>query len=202
MSVHEHQEPFRALPTHSAGPSPRLIRAINTAAWAHRNQTRKASELPYVSHVFGVMALLAQVTDDEDVLIAGLFHDIIEDVPEEYSAERMTEEFGQRVVDLVQWVTKNDDIQDWQARSEAYLARLAEAPVEAIMIAAADKLHNLLTSLDDLEHTGEKFWQRFSAPKDRQHWWYGEVLAIVQRRLPGHPLTLRLAEAVADIQKT
>lgn len=66
--------------------SPRLRCAINAAARAHRDQVRKGSGIPYVSHVYAVMFLLSQVTDDEDILIAGLLHDTLEDVPEKYTA--------------------------------------------------------------------------------------------------------------------
>ena len=71
--------------------SPRLIRAINTAAWAHRDHVRKGTDIPYISHIFGVMHLVSEVTDDEDVLIAALFHDILEDVPEELSLIHISE---------------------------------------------------------------------------------------------------------------
>ena len=148
--------------------SPRLIQAINTAAWAHRDHVRKGTDIPYVSHVFGVMQLVSQVTDDEDVLIAALFHDILEDVPEEYSPERMTREFGERVVELVRGVTKDSTLSSWQERADAYLAHLRKADDGSVVISAADKLHNLLSIHADLDELGDDLWARFNSGKERQ----------------------------------
>ena len=180
--------------------SPRLIKAINTAAWAHRDHVRKGTDIPYVSHVFGVMHLVSQVTDDEDVLIAALFHDILEDVPEEYSAERMGEEFGDRVVELVGGVTKDSSLSSWQDRSDAYLAHLREADDGSVLISAADKLHNLLSIHADLDALGDELWGPFNSGKERQLWWYRSVADLVQERLPGNPLGEELARQVERLE--
>lgn len=176
--------------------SPRLIRAINTAAWAHRGHVRKGTDIPYVSHVFGVMHLVSQVTDDEDVLIAALFHDILEDVPETYSVERMADEFGARVVELVRGVTKNSALSSWQERSDAYLAHLRRADEGSVLVSAADKLHNLLSIHADLDEIGDELWERFNSGKERQLWWYRSVAEVVQERLPGNALGQELSRQV------
>lgn len=180
--------------------SPRLIQAINTAAWAHRDHVRKGTDIPYVSHVVGVMHLVSQVTDDEDVLIAALFHDILEDVPEEYSPQRMAEEFGDRVVELVRGVTKDSTLSSWQDRSDAYLAHLRKADDGSVLISAADKLHNLLSIHADLDELGDELWARFNSGKERQLWWYRSVADLVLERLPGNPLGEELARQVARLE--
>ena len=180
--------------------SPRLIQAINTAAWAHRDHVRKGTDIPYVSHVVGVMHLVSQVTDDEDVLIAALFHDILEDVPEEYSPQRMAEEFGDRVVELVRGVTKDSTLSSWQDRSDAYLAHLREADDGSVLISAADKLHNLLSIHADLDELGDELWGRFNSGKDRQLWWYRSVADLVLERLPGNLLGEELARQVERLE--
>ena len=181
--------------------SPRLIQAINTAAWAHRDHVRKGTDIPYVSHVVGVMHLVSQVTDDEDVLVAALFHDILEDVPEEYSPQRMAEEFGDRVVELVRGVTKDSTLSSWQDRSDAYLAHLREADDGSVLISAADKLHNLLSIHADLDQLGDELWGRFNSGKERQLWWYRSVADLVQERLPGNPLGEELARQVERLEE-
>lgn len=180
--------------------SPRLIQAINTAAWAHRDHVRKGTDIPYVSHVVGVMHLVSQVTDDEDVLIAALFHDILEDVPEEYSPQRMAEEFGDRVVELVRGVTKDSTLSSWQDRSDAYLAHLREADDSSVLISAADKLHNLLSIHADLDELGDELWGRFNSGKDRQLWWYRSVADLVLERLPVNLLGEELARQVERLE--
>ena len=180
--------------------SPRLIQAINIAAWAHRGHVRKGTEIPYVSHVFGVMHLLSQVTDDEDVLIAGLFHDILGDVPEEYSAEQMEQDFGPRVLTLVQGVTKDDTLSGWQERADAYLAHLEQAEEGSVLVSAADKLHNLLSILADHQAIGEELWLRFNSGKERQQWWYGAIYQVAQQRLPGNALVEELGFRVRELR--
>src|SRR5699024_11996385 len=83
--------------------SDRLLRAINVAAWAHDGQLRKGTDIPYISHVFAVMHLVSQQPEiDEDTRVAALFHDILEDAAERYSAQMMARDFGPEVVRIVQ----------------------------------------------------------------------------------------------------
>ena len=180
--------------------SPRLIRAINTAAWAHRDHVRKGTDIPYISHIFGVMHLVSEVTDDEDVLIAALFHDILEDVPEEYSAEEMEADFGPRVVELVGGVTKDSSLPDWQSRADASLQHLRSSDDGSVLISAADKLHNLLSILADHQAIGEDIWARFNSGKERQQWWYRAVSDVAAERLPGNPLVVELQRRVAELE--
>lgn len=180
--------------------SPRLISAINTAALAHRGHVRKGTDIPYVSHVFGVMHLVSQVTDDEDVQIAALFHDILEDVPEAYSAEQMAADYGERVVELVRGVTKNDTLTSWQERSDAYIAHLRQAEDGSVLISAADKLHNLLSILADHAELGDELWGRFNSGKDRQQWWYRAIYTVASERLPGNPLVEELGRRVDELE--
>lgn len=180
--------------------SPRMLSAINAAAYAHRNHTRKGTDIPYVSHVFGVMHLASTVTDDEDVLIAALFHDILEDVPEEYSESQMREDFGDRVVELVLGVTKDESITDWQERSDAYLEHLSAADEGSVIISVADKLHNLLSILADHSKIGDELWGRFNSGKDKQQWWYRAVSDVAAQRIPNNPLVVALEEKVTQLR--
>lgn len=177
--------------------TPRLSTAINKATWAHRHQTRKGSGLPYILHPFSVMCIAGEATSDEDILIACLMHDVPEDVPEEYSAEQMRADFGDRVLDIVLGVTKNDTLPDWQARADAYLHHLElEASDESVIVSCADKIHNLMSILADYDKIGDELWTRFNAGKERQIWWYRAILDVVSRRLPELGINQRLAELV------
>ena len=180
--------------------TPRLDQAIRVAAVAHREQTRKSTAVPYIVHPFAVMSIAAKATDDEDVLIACLFHDIIEDVPEMYSRDQMEEEFGSRVVEIVDGVTKDDTIKDWRGRSEAYIAHLRDASIESVMVSACDKIHNLLATLTDFETQGEKLWERFNAGKHDQLWWYESIVQVLEDRLGDSILTSELQQLVAKLR--
>lgn len=115
--------------------SPRLLNAINIAAVAHRNQYRKGTAIPYVSHVFAVMNIASAMTDDEDILIACLLHDVLEDAPDEFSAEQIEETFGPRVLDIVGEVTKDESLSSWQERSDATCSIFAPLPKQLYVYA-------------------------------------------------------------------
>lgn len=177
--------------------TPRLMRAIDTAAVSHRDHVRKGSGIPYVAHLYAVMHLVSQETGDEDVLIAALLHDVLEDVPEIYPESRMREEFGDRVTEIVLGLTKDDSLPGWQARADAYLEQLEyRAPEESVLIACADKLHNLMSILADEEVLGDRLWERFNSGKEQQQWWYARICGVVEKRMPGLPLNRELAGLV------
>ncbi len=176
--------------------TPRLQKAIEVATVAHRNQRRKGSNLPYIAHSFSVMCIAATETEEEDVLIAALFHDILEDVPHEYSREQMLAEFGPNVVDIVDGVTKNSSIKDWRDRSEDYLANLRKSRIESVIVAVADKIHNLEATLTDRFVVGDDVWLKFNAGKEDQYWWYEQLARIFEERIPSWPLTLRIRSLV------
>lgn len=176
--------------------TPRLDEAMRVAATAHSEQKRKGTEIPYIVHPFAVMHIASQVTNDEDVLVASLFHDVLEDVPDKYSKEQMQRAFGARVVSIVEGVTKDDTIQDWQGRSDAYLAHLRTADEASVIVSGADKIHNLQSILIDYEQYGDQLWDRFNADKERQLWWYGSIHDVLQERLPESALTATLGDLV------
>lgn len=172
----------------SARPSARLMRGIATASRAHDGHYRKGSGVPYISHPMAVMLIAASVTNDEDVLLAALFHDILEDVPENYSRAEMKDEFGPRVVEIVDGVTKDSSLPSWQERANAYLEQLSRGCAESVIVAAADKFHNLSQTLEDLDRDGHALWQRFRSTPSQQLWWYTSVRNVVAERLPNMPL--------------
>lgn len=171
------------------------------AAHAHAAQTRKASDTPYIIHPYAVMLLVNEETDDEDTLVAALFHDIIEDAPHVYSERQMRQDYGSRVVRIVRGVTHNDTISDWHERCRDYIAALREAPLESVVVSAADKTHNLMSTLDDYHIIGDEVWKRFRTGKADQLWWYASVLDVVRQRLPESPLTTELSRRVDELRE-
>lgn len=144
-----------------------LDRAIRRAAEWHQGQTRKASVTPYIVHPFGVMLLLDRFGFDEDLLIAGLLHDVVEDT--EVSLQQIEEEFGSKVAEIVAHCseTKRDGSgakRPWADRKRDHLEALAKAPIEARAVVLADKLHNLISIRADLE-AGRPIWTSFNADR-------------------------------------
>lgn len=160
--------------------SPLVERAMRVAARCHRQQTRKASDLPYLTHPASVALLLAKagITDDE-ILAAALLHDVVEDT--DCSLETLAAEFPPKVIEFVAALSerKRDDSgqkRSWQDRKTEHLEHIRAASWEARAIALADKLHNLGTMACDLE-TDPETLSRFNAPPDRLEWYYRSMIA-------------------------
>src|SRR5579863_1815673 len=118
--------------------TPLLKRALDQAAVWHRDQKRKYpdADVPYVSHVAGVVAILARHGFDDEVLAAGALHDVLEDCG--VSHEELAHRFGDRVADLVRGVSEADKSLPWEDRKRLYLEQFARAPWEAQAISIAD----------------------------------------------------------------
>lgn len=169
------------------GYSDRINHALAFAAKHHDRQVRKGTRLPYVTHPANVAIILARYGQNDDVVIAGILHDVVEDCvrenwTQEMLEERIGEKFGADVLETVLMVThrKLDDDgneMDKQERNADYLARLAHANEAARWVCAADKIHNASSILADLRRTvdPESVWGRFNAGKEGTIRWYRAV---------------------------
>jgi (p)ppGpp synthase/HD superfamily hydrolase len=177
--------------------------ALEVAAKCHRVQLRKKTSLPYIVHPVSVMLIASKVTDDEDTLCACLLHDVLEDGdPRTYDEQDMTRDFGPNVTAIVRIVSKDPAIKDWRRRNEAYIKQVADSHNHAaLIVCAADKVHNLGSMLADHEDIGDELWARFNAGKDQQKWWYREVLHMLRSELPDNALVNQLASLVVTFEK-
>jgi (p)ppGpp synthase/HD superfamily hydrolase len=180
--------------------TPRIDEAIKLATRLHRNQVRNDDhKTPYVSHLVSVAAILSEVTDDEDIIIAGLMHDSLEDVPE-YSYEKLIVDCGDRVAGIVKHVTEPLDANKeageqlpWLTRKEAYLEVLRKGGVESAMVSCADKIHNMDSFIRDVASEGDAFKARFGSSIRNRLWFHEQVLILVTRKLgDDHALIKRL----------
>lgn len=184
----------------------RLDKALKKAAWAHEQagQHRRGTDVPYIIHPVGVMMIASNATEDEDILIACLMHDVIEDVDSSiYSKDEMSADFGERVVSIVLDVTKDGSAKDWYEMSRSYLNHLEhKACDEAIIVSASDKIHNLQSILVDFENEGDDIWKIFNTKNSSdQLWWYQEVLNVVKKRSPDLLLINDFEKLVTNLSK-
>lgn len=156
--------------------TPNINKAINIAATLHDGQERKGDGLPYIVHSFSVALILIGYAADEDMIVAGILHDTIEDTG--YTKEQMEIEFGKRVTSLVTDLTELPKTYSWQERKDSYLNHLKTASHESKLICAADKVHNLRSMLAAFQKFGEKAFEKFNAPADKKLWFYEECLKI------------------------
>lgn len=170
--------------------TPRINEAIKLASHLHRHQTRKDSHnTPYVSHLFSVAMILSSSTDDEDIVIAGLMHDSLEDVPS-YTYDMLVSDCGARVAEIVTHVTepldanKRDDEQlPWLMRKEKYMENLRAGGIESAMVSAADKIHNTESFITDTKKEGNAFLSRFGSSLRNKLWFHEQVLEIVKEKI-------------------
>ncbi|MCB9682029.1 MAG: bifunctional (p)ppGpp synthetase/guanosine-3',5'-bis(diphosphate) 3'-pyrophosphohydrolase [Alphaproteobacteria bacterium] len=174
----------------------RLDDATALVVEAFRDSFRKGTTVPYVTHLFAVMALVGEAGGDEDQLVAALLHDYLEDVDPD-GAPGLRARFGDRVADLV--VGLSDALEHpkppWQARKDRYLAHLRVAHPDLKLISAADKLHNCRTIRADLAVAGPVVFDRFTAGRDGTLWYYRAVVEALGHGW-SHPLLDRLAAEV------
>ena len=188
----------------------RYDQALAYAAEHHRTQFRKGSQVPYLSHLMSVSALVLEHGGTEDQAIAGLLHDAVEDAEVGQGRavlQHIGESWGERVAAMV--AACSDSLNDtpdgklpWEDRKRQYVAALrdpAKKPNDALLVTAADKTHNARCIADDLRRYGREFWSTFNAGPERLLWYYDEVAAAIAARLPAHSVTAVLQRAVANL---
>jgi (p)ppGpp synthase/HD superfamily hydrolase len=113
--------------------------------------------------------------------------------------------FGKRVADAV--VSCSDSaVSDaalklpWSERKERYLAHLCEANADALMVGAADKLHNARAILADYREQGEELWSRFNVGKQEQLWYYGALAEVFKRSTVPRVLANELERVVGELK--
>ena len=180
---------------------PRLQRAFRYAAEKHAGQTRKQTAVPYLSHLMAVASLVLEAGGDEDLAIAALLHDVVEDCGGTPILRDVEKKFGPRVAKVVEGCTDTvlDPKPPWRQRKEDYLRELKDADSDTRLVSAADKLHNVRSILTDYRHQGETIWSRFNGKKEGTLWYYRALRAEFQRT--PNRLTDELEIAVAELEQ-
>ena len=189
------------------GYSDRINHALAFAAKHHDRQVRKGTRLPYLTHPANVAIILTKYGCEEDTVVAGILHDVVEDCVREgwtrvMLTDRIEEKFGTVVLETVLAVTHRnagDDGGEFDGdqRRADYLARLATANESARWVCAADKVHNGNSILADLRRTVDpnSVWGRFSSGRAGTIQWYGAV----HDRLRGLGFTAPILDELRDV---
>jgi (p)ppGpp synthase/HD superfamily hydrolase len=186
----------------------RFDRALLYATHVHGGQVRKGTTTPYVAHLLAVAATVLEYGGDEDLAIAALLHDSVEDQGGRARLEDVRNRFGARVARVVE--ACSDSLADtaggerkahWRERKEAYLAHLRTVDADILRVSLADKVHNARAILRDLRkaEVGEAIWSRFSQPRDQTLWYYRSLADTFRAVLPGQ-LSDELHEIVAILE--
>jgi len=180
--------------------STRFQDALVYATQLHASQTRKGTDIPYVSHLLAVASLVIEAGGTEDEAIAALLHDGPEDQGGLPTLKEIRDRFGVPVGKIV--AACSDTFEKvkpaWQQRKQAYLDHLHGAPASVRLVSCADKLHNARAILADYRRHGEALWGRFNAGREDILWYYGELARIFTEQGPNQ-LATELALVVEQL---
>ena len=178
--------------------------ALLYAAEAHREQVRKGSGVPYLSHLLQVAGLALEHGADEQVAIGALLHDVVEDTPA--SPEDIEQRFGKRVREIVEGCSdtldKETEGRSWRERKETYLAHLCEsASADVLLVSCCDKLHNSRSILSDLKEQGDTIWGIFKGGREGTLWYYRALVEAYRKVDAPLRLVRELDEVVSEIER-
>jgi (p)ppGpp synthase/HD superfamily hydrolase len=196
-----------------SGYSDAVNHAFAFAAKHHDRQVRKGTKLPYLTHPANIAVILTRYDRDEDSVVAGILHDVVEDcVRDGYTREmleqRIGEKFGDTVLQTILQVTYrrlDDDGVELSSmeRKEDYLERLSVANEGARWVCAADKLHNARSILSDLQRTldSQTIWSRFGGGREGTVKWYRDVYERLKSVGFDAPIMEELRLSVEQLEK-
>jgi (p)ppGpp synthase/HD superfamily hydrolase len=183
----------------------RYDRALMLAAAHHRKQTRKGTEIPYLSHLLAVSSLVLENGGSEDEAIAGLLHDAVEDAEDVETLDALRDEiqreFGDAVLEIVEACSDSDarqkrderalsheeKMESYYTRKREYIKHLKTAPGPVLIVSVSDKVHNARAIVRDLEIDGRSMFERFNAKEEGTLWYYGRLAEVFASRVADEP---------------
>ncbi len=181
--------------------------ALVWAAELHEDQDRKGGDVPYVAHLLGVAAIVLEHGGSEDVAIAALLHDALEDQAHKMTEGEIRARFGDAVERIVVECSdgtpeeQRDRSHDrWFARKKKYIAEIAHKSDGALMVSMADKLYNARSMLEDYRTEGETLWGRFTTGREGNLWYYAAMVEAYEQRVGHTRLWGELARTVAEMK--
>ena len=167
-----------------------IEKAEKFATEAHKGQMRKGGkDVPYITHPLAVADILKSINSPTEIVIGGLLHDVVEDTDK--TLEEIGELFGKQAMTIVDFVTEKDTMypvkgipreKSWKSRKVEYIYRIKDAPYQAVIVAAADKLHNLRDTFADYKEHGDGVWKMFNSQKESQWWYYSTLISVFHKR--------------------
>ena len=151
----------------------RIHDAIIFAAVRHQNQIRKGTQIPYIVHPMEVMQILTENGCSENVIIAGILHDTLEDT--DTTPDDIEKEFGRDILGIVQ-TESEDKSKSWKERKQHTIESLKSDSLETKLVCCADKLSNIRSMYANVQSCGSELWKRFNASKEDIKWYYESII--------------------------
>lgn len=186
----------------------RFDRALLYATHVHGGQVRKDTPIPYIAHLLAVSATVLEYDGSEDVAIAALLHDAVEDQGGEPRLSDIRNRFGDRVADILRSCSdtvvnssSGQQKEDWHTRKKRYVEHLNLVDQDTLFVSLSDKIHNARSILRDLRkpEIGKAVWDRFKNSRKDTLWYYRELAKSFQKRLKDQSAKMQLADELSEI---
>ena len=187
-----------------------MVRAFSFAYKVHKGKYRKGSKIPYIVHPLDVASVLMKNEASEEVVVAGLLHDVVEDAGVEL--QQVEKLFGKEVKKLVKGASEPEEYRremssaerrrTWKARKSNTVNKIKDAVYDLKLLSCADKLSNIRDMINDYNEIGDNLWNKLNATKEQQSWYYNSMLEAYTtspNSLVGLPLYNQFKEAVQQL---
>jgi len=186
--------------------TPLIHKSIDFAIQVHEIDTkkkRKGKDIPYITHPLTVGLILARVTQDENIIAAGILHDTIEDCEPYGSVTKnlIAREFNGEIAQMVNDVTEQDKTLPWMERKMAALKHIQDMGHNSLLVKSADTLHNLTELNDDISTNGEVVFSKFNATKNDTVTRYKKLIPEIKRSWSDNPLLTDLEYGLIRLLK-
>lgn len=173
-------------------------RALETAERAHAGQVRRGSNgRAFINHPVAVAERLAEHRHRDEVLAAGLLHDVVE--KSAIGIGEVRADFGEATGDLVAAMTEDESIPVYEERKEEHRHRVAECGAEALAIFAADKLANVSMLREAYLLIGERVSDELAVPLDLKVFIWEADLEMLFNEAGEMALTDELADELVNL---
>src|SRR3989344_2635165 len=169
----------------------KIKEAIHVAIRVHeldQKQKRKGKDTPYIIHPLVVGLILARISRDEDVVVAGILHDTIEDSVDtkKVTINTLKKRFGNDVAIMVDAVTEKNRNVPWVERKKQIVKKVPSLSKKALLIKAADTIANCTELISDFRREGDDTFRRFNVPKEHLIEHYVEIIEAIKKTWPSH----------------
>jgi len=165
----------------------RISKAIEFAGQAHKDQFRKGTTVPYLVHLLDVLSILLKNGASENLAIAGVLHDVLEDTLR--SKAEVRKNFGDTVARLVDDASESEKLtkgvsneekkRTWELRKSQKIEKVKTSGRDLRLLVCADKLANIRDLVEDIRLNGESVWSKFNATKEQEAWYYHEMASAM-----------------------
>lgn len=183
----------------------KIKEAIHVAIRVHeldQKQKRKGKDTPYIIHPLVVGLILARISRDEDVVVAGILHDTIEDSVDtkKVTITTLKKRFGGDVADMVDAITEKNRNVPWVERKKQIVKKVPSLSRKALLIKAADTIANCTELISDFRREGDDTFRRFNVPKEHLIEHYVEIIEAIKKSWPSHPLRSDLDYHLSELR--